>query len=173
VLELQRMAGNRAVNALVARDPKTKPPPKPAAKPKPKPRPDHNYVLIEGMDPIEFESASFGSSTPHVTGATGQGANREAAAPKVTEVMITSRLGPHSTEIFQAAMWGGGRSAEVVFVKNGQPYLTVKLKNALVSSYSVSGHGGDSHDQPMESWTLNAEKIEYETAGEGSSKPAP
>jgi type VI protein secretion system component Hcp len=165
------MAGNRAVNALVARDPKTKPPPKPAAKPKPKPAPDYNYVLIEGMDPIEFESASFGTSH-HITSATGRGANREAAAPKISEVQVTSRLGPHSTEIFQKAMWGEGLAVEIVFVKNGQPYLKVKLKNALIGGYSVSGHGGDSHDAPMESWTLNAESIEYETSG-GAAKPPP
>jgi len=37
------------------------------------------------------------------------------------------------------------------------------LQNMLISSYSVSGHGGDNHDRPMESLSLNFAKITCET----------
>jgi hypothetical protein len=33
----------------------------------------------------------------------------------------------------------------------------------LISAYSVSGHGGGPDSKPMESWTLNADKIDYES----------
>jgi type VI protein secretion system component Hcp len=154
------MAGNRAVTALVARDPKPKtPPPKaPANKQDP---PKHNYVAIEGMDPIFFESAHFGQAQRPTT----RGQERKAeptTAP--AEVNITTLLGDHSSELFRQSLQGKPFSAEVVFVKpDGQVYLRVKLKNAMISSYSVSGHGGGPDSKPMESWTLNAEKIDVET----------
>ena len=62
---------------------------------------------------------------------------------------------------------------EIRFVKGGKAYLTIKLKQALISSYSVSGAGGGAeHDRPIESWTLNAAKVEYE-ADMGAAAPPP
>ena len=40
--------------------------------------------------------------------------------------------------------------------------MTIKLHQALITSYSVSGHGGGVDDRPLESWALNGTKIEYE-----------
>jgi type VI protein secretion system component Hcp len=166
VLELQRMAGNRAVNALLARDPKTKAPP-----PKKQDPPKHNHVVIEGMAPILVESAQIGQVRPRI--GSDRGAEREKPAPQVSEITVTSLLGDHSTELFQKSLWGKPFSAEIVFVKpDGQVYLRIKLKNALISSYSVSGHGGSPDAKPMESWTLNAESIEYETSGGGAADTA-
>jgi Type VI secretion system effector, Hcp len=155
------MAGNRAVTALVARDPKTKPPPA-----KKKDPPKHNYVAVEGMDPIPFESAQLG---PGPGMRAGRGESREAPPAAIAEVVITTLLGDHSNELFKKSLSGKPFSAEVVFVKpDGQVYLKIKLKNAMISSYSVSGHGGGPDSKPMESWTLNADKIEHETIADAT-----
>jgi type VI secretion system secreted protein Hcp len=162
-MELQRMAGNRAVAALIARDTTTKTPP---AKPKKDP-PKQNHVVMSGMDPIVLQSAQVGGrQNPTSSSRAGQ---REGAAPQVAEIVITTILGEHSTQLFQRSLRGEPFSAEIVFVdKDGTPYLTIKLTNALISSYSVSGHGGGADSKPMESWTLNADKIEYTSAADGA-----
>jgi type VI protein secretion system component Hcp len=154
------MAGNRAVSALLARDPKTKTPPaKTPVKPK------HSYVAIEGMDPILFESAQFGGSSS--VSPSNRGNTREAHAPQIAEIVITTLLGDHSNELFRQSLQGKPFSAEVVYVRpDGQVYLKIKLTNALISSYSVSGHGGGPDSKPVESWTLNADKIDYENMGD-------
>jgi type VI protein secretion system component Hcp len=162
VLELQRMAGNRAVTALLARDPKPKSPAK--APEKKKDPPKQSYVAISGMDPIVFESVQLGQAQRP----TGRGQEREAPRPTVSEVVITTLQGEHSSELYQRSLWGEPFSAEIVFQKDGKPYMKIKLTNALISSLNVSGHGGDTHSKPMEAWTLNADKIEYETFGGGT-----
>ena len=85
--------------------------------------------------------------------------------------MITTIQGEHSTELFKRSLSGEPFSAEIVFVKDGKPYMKIKLTNALISSFSVSGHGGGADSRPLESWTLNADKIEYETFGGGTAAP--
>jgi type VI protein secretion system component Hcp len=161
------MAGNRAVTALLARDPKTKTPPAKAPAKKKDP-PKQSYVAISGMDPIVFESAQLGGrSNPAPS---HRGSEREAPTPAVAEVVITTIQGEHSTELFKRSLWGEPFSAEIVFVKDGKPYMKIKLTNALISSFSVSGHGGGADSKPMESWTLNADKIEYETFGGGTAE---
>ena len=164
VLELQRMAGNRAVTALLARDSKTKAPP-----PKKKDPPKQSYVAISGMDPIVFESAQLGGR-PSLS-PSHRGSEREAPTPAVAEVVITTIQGDHSSELFKRSLSGQPFSAEIVFVKDGKPYMKIKLTNALISSFSVSGHGGGADSRPLESWTLNADKIEYETFGGGTAAP--
>ena len=159
------MAGNRAVTALLARDPKPKTPPAKAPAKKNDP-PKQSYVVISGMDPIVFESAQLGGR--QTMSPSGRGQNREASAPAVAEVVVTTLQGDHSTELFQRSLAGKPFSAEIVFQKDGVPYMKIKLTNVLISSYSVSGHGGGPDAKPMESWTLNADKIEYETFGGGT-----
>ncbi len=158
------MAGNRAVTALLARDPKPKTPAKPPEKKKDPPK--QSYVAISGMDPIVFESAQLGGR--QTMSPAGRGQNREASAPAVAEVVVTTLQGDHSTELFQRSLSGKPFSAEIVFQKDGVPYMKIKLTNVLISSYSLSGHGGGPDSKPMESWTLNADKIEYETLAGGT-----
>ena len=158
------MAGNRAVTALLARDPKPKTPAK--APEKKKDPPKQSYVAISGMDPIVFESAQLGGR-PSLS-PSHRGSEREAPVPAVAEVVITTIQGDHSTELFQRSLSGKPFSAEIVFQKDGVPYMKIKLTNFLISSYSLSGHGGGPDSKPMESWTLNADKIEYETLAGGT-----
>jgi type VI protein secretion system component Hcp len=155
------MAGNRAVTALVARDPQAKTPAK--APPPKKELPKQSYVAIDGMDPIVFESAQLGGRQTMSPSSRGQ--NREASTPQVAEVVVTTLQGGHSTELFKRSLSGKPFSAEIVFQKDGVPYMKIKLTNVLISSYNVSGHGGGPDGKPMESWTLNADRIEYETSG--------
>src|SRR5262249_7714181 len=82
-------------------------------------------------------------------------ANRE--EPSVSEIVVTKDLDVSSTELFRASLWGKGTDVEIHFVKTDDPnpYLTIKLKNVLLSNFSVIGHGGVGHSQPMESLSLN------------------
>ena len=167
VLELQRMAGNRAVTALLARDPKPKTPAK--APEKKKDPPKQSYVAISGMDPIVFESAQLGGRPSVAVGprpGTGSpdaggrgGRDHDDPGRALHRAVQTVALG--------RALLGGDRVRQ----KDGKPYMKIKLTNALISSFSVSGHGGGADSKPMESWTLNADKIEYETFGGGTAAP--
>jgi type VI protein secretion system component Hcp len=160
VLALQRGAGNRAVAALLARDKKA--PAKPPAKPPPKLE-DGVWAVVPEVGTIRLRSAQFGIRRA-MTSPTGRGTAREAEPQAPPELVVTSDLGDHSDKIFQAAMGGSLGTVEIRFVKGGKAYMTVKLISTLVTSYSVSGHGGGtSGDHPVESWTLSASKIAYET----------
>ena len=176
MLALQRGAGNRAVSALLARDTKSpaKPAPKPASKPSAKPPPtleDGIWAIVPGVGTIQLNSAQLGVRRSMPSPA-GRGTSREAEPQAPSEVVVTSDLGDHSDRIFHAAMGGSLGTVEIRFVKGGKAYMTIRLSNTLVTSYSVSGHGGGtSADRPLESWSLNAFKIEYETDQTSSDNP--
>jgi len=126
---------------------------------------------------IELTSAQLGVNR-QITSPTGRGANREASAPSMSEIVVTKFVDQASTDLFRASMWGEGVDVEIHFVKSDDspandpinPYMTLKLKNTLISNYSVSGHGGDSHSKPMESLTLNFTGIEYALGGPKNTK---
>jgi type VI secretion system secreted protein Hcp len=117
---------------------------------------------------IELDSAQLGVNR-HIASATGRGSNREASAPSVSEIVITKVQDCASTSLFKASLWGEGKEVKIDFCKTDkdkiEPYLQVQLENTLVSSYSVSGHGGGDgvHDRPTESLSLNFTKITYNT----------
>jgi type VI secretion system secreted protein Hcp len=115
---------------------------------------------------IEIESAQVGTHR-HVTNATGRGVNREASVPAVSEIVVTKSTDCASTGLFRLSLHGEGKKVKIDFVKTDkdkfEPYLQLELENTLVSSYSVSGHGGDNHQRPMESLSLNFTKITYVT----------
>jgi hypothetical protein len=98
-------------------------------------------------------------SNQHTVGASG---SKDHDSPK--EMLFTSKVGPHSTMLWQSSLWGEGKDVEVISPTRGGT-LRIKLKKALVSSYTVAGGG----DEPIETWTLTAESITFETPGE---KPA-
>jgi type VI protein secretion system component Hcp len=67
-----------------------------------------------------------------------------------------SRGGDHSTALFKASL--DGKAADVeVFMPSEKATIVLKLTNALVSSYSTSGDGGEA----VESWTLNFSAVEF------------
>jgi len=134
------------------------------------------YMKYEGIDGsvtaaghekwIELESAQFGVHR-NITSPTGRGANREASAPSVQEIVVTKVQDCASTNLFRASLWGEGKKVKIDFCKTDkdkvEPYLQLELENTLVSSFSSSGHGGDGHARPMESLALNFTKITFNT----------
>ena len=112
---------------------------------------------------IELESAQIGISR-NITSPTGRGSNREGSAPAVQEIVVTRYQDSVSTALFREALNGSGKLIVIAFVKgDATAYLKIVLQNTLITSYSVSGHGGDSHGKPMESLSLNFTKVTYET----------
>ena len=112
---------------------------------------------------IELQSAQLGTNQRNGTSASGRGANREASAPAIQEIVITKLLDSVSTALFREALSGKGKLIVIAFVKEGEAaYLKIVLQNTLITSYSVSGHGGDAQARPMESLSLNFTKITYE-----------
>jgi type VI protein secretion system component Hcp len=148
LLALQRSAGNRAVTQMLARD-GTKAPPKPAP-----PTETKGWVVkLPGVGDIPVESVQW-SASPGQKGETG---------PK--EIHFTSKQGEHSAALFRASLSGSAVDAEVVLTR-GNTVVRIKLKDALVSQYSVSGG-----DPPMESWTLNATAITFQDKKEEEQAP--
>ena len=160
MLALQRQIGNRAVGALLARAPSKTPPKMPA--PKPPELKDGIYAIVPGIGTIELNSAQIGMHR-HTTSPAGRGTSREPAAPP-TEIMVTSHLGDHSDKIFRWSIGGEPATVEIRFIKGGKAYMTIRLHQALITSYSVSGHGGGVEERPLESWALQGTKVEYEAA---------
>jgi type VI secretion system secreted protein Hcp len=134
------------------------------------------YMKYDGIDGsvtatghekwIELDSCQSGAHR-NVTSPSGRGTNREAAAPTVTEVVCTKTQDDASTSLFKASLWGEGKKVKIDFCKTDkdkvEPYLQLELENTLISSYSISAHGGDGHSRPTESLSLNFTKITYNT----------
>ena len=112
---------------------------------------------------IGLQSCQLGNSR-HVTTVTGAAADREAGVPQLSEVVVTKEQDGASSKLFEASLIGEGKKVQIDFVStNNNIYMTVELENVLVSSFSVSGSGGQSGGRPMESLSLNFTKITYTT----------
>ena len=62
--------------------------------------------------------------------------------------MITKFQDDTSTALFKEPLHGKGKLIVIAFVKeDGTTYMKLVLQNTLISSYSVSGHGGDTQGQ--------------------------
>lgn len=129
------------------------------------------YMKFEGIEGdangkykgwIELESCQIGSNRS-INNPIGRGGGREAETPKISEIVITKRQDKSSSGLFREAFNGTGKKVTIAFVKDGTEYLTLDLENVLISSYNVSGHGGDAHDRPTESFSFNFSKITYTT----------
>jgi type VI secretion system secreted protein Hcp len=119
---------------------------------------------------IELQSFQWGVGRG-ISMAVGRGANREASAPSVSEVVVTKLHDESSPDFTRESLTGDGKKVVVHFVKTGEnellPYLEITLENTLVSGYSISSGG----DRPMESLSLNFTKIEYKAiAGDEKGK---
>ncbi|MBS0522973.1 MAG: type VI secretion system tube protein Hcp [Proteobacteria bacterium] len=112
---------------------------------------------------IELSSAQFGVSRQLTSGAGG--AQRESSAPSVSEIVITKVQDASSAQLFKESV--GARHGNPVQIKFAttsknkiETYLTLELSDCAVSSYTLSGHGGD-QEHPQESLSLNFTKILY------------
>jgi type VI protein secretion system component Hcp len=147
VLALQRLAGNRAVAALVARTPRAEAPP----------QPKDTHVIVPKLGTIPLLSFQWGVG----------GQDREGRSA-LKELSLSSEVGSHSSALWRAATDGTPLgTVEVVLMKDGKPYGRIKLHNAMVSSYSTGGRSGG-HHKPTETWSLNVESIEWVSADGGA-----
>ena len=108
------------------------------------------------VDWFEVSSVQFGISRHAVyPGAPPSGGKRERAEPAPRELVITM---PDTGPLFFKASIDGEPFKTVIieFERDGQSYLVLKLKDVLVSSYSLGKGGG----QPMASVTLSFTDIE-------------
>ena len=111
---------------------------------------------------IQLQSAQLGTNR-NITTPTGRGTNREASAPATQEIVITKLQDSVSTALYKEALRGEGKLIVIAFVKeDGTTSMTLVLQNTLMSSYSVSGHGGVTDSRPTESLSINFTKMTFE-----------
>ncbi len=149
VLELQKAAGNRATGAALARWPLLG-----AAQPVAE-WPKTLEMIIDGRTVIPLESAQLGQQR-HMTNATGRGIEQDKSLDVGGEMVVTLKQGKWSSDLFRESLSGRGfKTVEIVFPGKDGKGMRVILEDVLISSYSVSGHGGADHDSPMDSISLN------------------
>ena len=145
VLALQRSAGNRAVSDLLARSPAVKDAEKSAGA-------SGLSVTLSGIGTIPLLSVGFGASSR----GGGDGGAGSGKPPAVREVVLSSKVGEHSTKLMRASVEGQVMDVEIILpAKEGA--VRIKLKGAIVSQYSTGGRG---EDRGTEVWTLNFQAIE-------------
>ena len=111
---------------------------------------------------IALQSAQLGINR-NITSPTGRGTNREASAPAPHEIVITKPQDSVSIALYRETLNGEGKLIVIVFVKeDGTTYMTLVLQNTMISSFTVSGHGGGGDLRPTESLSLNFTKITFE-----------
>ena len=77
--------------------------------------------------------------------------------------MITKLQDLVSTALYKESLYGEGKLIVIAFVKeDGTTSMTLVLQNTLISSYSVSGHGGVTDSRPTESLSINFTNITFE-----------
>jgi len=110
---------------------------------------------------IAVQSVSFGVSRT-VTMEPGNLSNREASKPTLSEITITKLADNSVAAIFKEALTGSaGQEAVITFVRTGadkvQDFMTYKLTNCIISSYSISAAGDE---EPAENLALSYSAIE-------------
>jgi hypothetical protein len=131
--------GNQAFAALVARD----------AKPKEKPAVTGPRVEFPDIGAVPIESMQWAGGG----GPPGRGEDRP------SEITFTSKVGDHSSDLMRQALEGKAQDVDVFFGST-----KFKLRGAMVSGYTT-GAGGEK--EPLESWTLNFQAIEFEGQKDG------
>lgn len=121
---------------------------------------------------IEIQSWSWGASNPSsVSG--GGGTGREASTPSVSEIVVTKNMDKSSPTLAQGASRGTSKAdLKKQTTYNGETYYQITLTDVMVSSYGVSGHGGDNSGRPMESLSLNFTKISFNYKPQNEESPA-
>jgi hypothetical protein len=141
MLALQRTAGNHAVAAMLAREVAPK-----------QAEPAHGLAVVEGLGTIPLDAVSMGEARPN---ASSRATEKEKPAPP-REITVMSKQGEHSAALALANQRGDVFEVELLVGEK----LRLKLHKAMISAFSESGHGGDG---AVDSWTLNAESIEFIT----------
>ena len=118
-------------------------------------------VTAEGHeDWIELNSFQWGVGRG-ISSPTGAAADRESAAPSVSEITVTKAADISSPDRSTRPCKGEGKTVQIDFCKTEkgklEVFTTYTLTNCMISGYSTSSGG----DRPSESLTLNFTKFEY------------
>jgi hypothetical protein len=135
MIALQRTVGNHAVAAMLAREAAPKQEPAPAV------------AFVAGLGSIPLASVALGPEQ--------RGGDREHPSSS-RDVPVMAKQGEHSAALQRASVDGTAFEVELLIGEK----MRVKLHKAMIASFSVSGNGADG---PMDSWTFNAESIEFVT----------
>lgn len=137
------------------------------------------YMKYEGIEGevtgrykgwIALESCQMGVHR-HVASSRGPKEGKKAEAPSVNEIVVTKVQDCSSVHLFRESLQSVGKKVTIDFVNGKEaPYMSLELENALVSSYSSSGSGGDNNGRPLESLSLNFAKISHSTKPTASAK---
>ena len=127
------------------------------------------YAVIPKIGTIKLQSVQIGGPLPS-TG-NSRGTSRGGGQAPRMDVTVSCEQGDHSSELLRLILENKDIGpVEIAFVKDGKPYMTVKLTGVLVTSYSISGSAGDTHSRPTETFSLSPEKIEYLTTAAAASE---
>ena len=122
-------------------------------------------VTTDGYkDWIELDSAQLAVNRHMTSGA--KGAQRESSAPNISEIVVTKVQDKASAALFKESLAARhGNKVEIKFSTTSkdktETYLTLELSDCAISSYTLSGSGGDGAGHPHESLSLNFTKILY------------
>jgi hypothetical protein len=147
VLNLQQAAGNRAVGAILARQPGTK-----EAAPKEQEQEKRtSHVLVPDLGRLELVSFQWGEHR-------GRGRDEE---PRLSELSLTTTTGKHSTALMQAAVKGTTfKEVEIVHYGASGAGVRLKLTDVMLVSYHIGG--GSESDKPVETWTITFGTVKQE-----------
>jgi type VI secretion system secreted protein Hcp len=116
---------------------------------------------------IEVNSCQFGVGRG-ISSPTGGSSDREAAAPSVSEIVVTKPTDISSTKLFNESLQGEGTDVTIDFCKTDkgqlETYMEYTLSNTMISGFSMSSGG----DRPQESVSFNFTKIEFKNTGMGA-----
>ncbi|MBI3898983.1 MAG: type VI secretion system tube protein Hcp [Gammaproteobacteria bacterium] len=129
-----------------------------------------NYEGIQGESSdqghakwIDVDSWSWGVAR-QITSSTSTQNDRESTNAKITDLTITKRMDSSSPKLFLESCCGTGKNVILHLSKTGSGtgsdvYQEYKLKNALISHYSVGGNATDK-ERPTESITISFVELE-------------
>ena len=129
------------------------------------------YLKIEGIDGeskdeklakhIEIMSWSWGESN---SGSFAHGQGGGVGKVNMQDLSLSASISAASLHLFLACANGKHLSKAVLTCRKAgetpQVYLTITLNDILISSFQTGGSGGS--ELPIESFSLNFAKIEYE-----------
>jgi type VI secretion system secreted protein Hcp len=119
-------------------------------------------TLDSGHGTKTFEISGYAFATTSTSGGPGLGGGGGEGKVKFNEFTITREVDQASPSLVLACANGTHFKEAMLHVRKagGSPYLTITLKDVLISSYQVGGHGGGG-ELPQESLSLNFTKIEF------------
>ena len=133
-------------------------------------------ITAEGHEKwIDLLSVSWGSSRAVST--TGEVSHRTKSAVQMREVVVTKDRDSASGKLWREHLMNDSKDVQIDWVTQSQGgstiYQTLKLKHALVSSFSSSGHASD---KPVEQLSFNFTEIEgtfFDMAQQGTKTSKP